>query len=148
MIPSRIAHISILPVSIITFLLFIAGLALAGQNKDGVNFNGEDLKSTDVHASFGIIACIMGIISIFWVWGLWSKNNYTSSSVAAWVFWAAFTLWWLCGIIGIWCYTIDVRDYPRSWSAELGVDILASFSLIILIVCVVSTLKTYKITTK
>jgi len=132
------------------FICFVVGLALAAQNKKGV-FNAEDGQTwhtDDVTASFGLLSNLLGMVLVVTVFLLDVMNYYDKRAIVMWLFFCGLLLFFLCGVIGIWCQKLNSAPYLRIWAVELGFEVFSSFFFILLMLGVVSTLQTKAVEAK
>jgi len=143
-------RLAVAVVSIITLILFIVDLGLAAKNKSGYwlgdSPNAYYYETTDVLASFALVGAILGIFVCIGAFIMVFLRLRFTGAVALWTFLAGIVLFFLCGAIGIWCYTNygSVDGLPALWNAELALEVITAFFFILLIALVVASLRSRK----
>jgi len=93
---------------------------------------------SDIAISFSVVGSFVGIVTVFAMLLVANMNWYTLYVVLALLSASLTGLWFLCVDMGMWIEIIYLHpQYPRTWPAELGLQVISSFLWIVLVVVLV-----------
>jgi len=149
---------TITAIAVLEFILFVIGLALAAQNRKGDvypvgnGYPGNNIWVTpNVLASFALLGNGLGILLCLWVFVLGGIDDWPRRNIIAWTVLSGIMLWFLCGAIGMWCFSIEINGFYSNvqlFYVEFGIEVVSSVIYLFLLCLVVSRLRTREVPAK